>query len=337
LCRSFLRVRSGVSASSIVDLKAELYEKEQQAKRHRNDPSAPPPTVRRGKLGSVEQVFARGNKGVEARAKRDLANSDTPVNQLAESKRKLAEKAEQYERLQQQQTESTAYNDLNAPLVDFQMKQWQASVYEGVNIDSELQSSDTRGEAARRQWEEQTLREEQAHIERRKRQDTLNTVIEEENDARASVRALQAKRKRQQAERLAIVRMKTRKRLQATKPSTETSTTTPSESQTESITTATTTSTHHILPSDEPVVAAKIAANLQSDSTPSSKSESSSASSPPPPPPPPPPTTTATTNQRRQDAADEDSSNVKPDPPTQSTDKQPIIQSMNKWAPPSSF
>jgi hypothetical protein len=115
-----------VSASSIVDLKAELYEKEQALKHHKADPSAPPPTARRGKGGSVDQVFARGNKGVDARAKRDLASREAPLNQLAESKRKLEAKAAQYDQMQQREYSvadaSTSSHDLNAPLVDFQVR-----------------------------------------------------------------------------------------------------------------------------------------------------------------------------------------------------------------------
>lgn len=178
---------SGVSASSIVDLKAELFQKEQAVKRFVNGQAgAERPTKRRG---TVKDVLSRGNKGVEARAAKDLAQVEEAP--LALSQRKLVEKSRLYDKMAAARGDSSALGEFSRhipptpnvtharfdahltpefhnddePAVDFELKAWQSSVYDGqTNFDSSLQSADTIQERERRKWEAEQLREENEKV-----------------------------------------------------------------------------------------------------------------------------------------------------------------------------
>jgi hypothetical protein len=77
----------GVSASSMLELKAELYEREQQSAKRPRAPNARRATSRIVKRAPLDTK----NRGVEARAARDLAQSQADaVNSIASLERKAA-------------------------------------------------------------------------------------------------------------------------------------------------------------------------------------------------------------------------------------------------------
>jgi hypothetical protein len=201
-------------------LKAELYEKEQAVKRFKSgDVGATQPTARRGS-GSVKDVFARSNRGVDERSKRDEA-AHVSQNELERSRARLEEKASLYQRMAR--SEETRYatetdtSSERAPLVDFQLKSWQADVYERgqTTFDSQLQSTDTRHERERRKWEADFTAEAAREAARAERRENLDTVIAATTEGREAARTAAEQRLQAQRARLQVVQQKARLRAAA--------------------------------------------------------------------------------------------------------------------------
>lgn len=217
----------GVSSSSIVGLKAELYEKEQAVKRFKSgEVGAAQPTARRA-TGTVSDVFTRGsNRGVAERASRDLLGDDGESrDQLSKSRTKLEEKARKYNALLGSNvgSESEALHSDRAPLVDFQLKSWQHSADDGdyaagqTTFDSQLQSADTIRERERRRWEIEQQQEKAQEAARNKRIETIETVIAQTAAGREQARVAQEQRLHAQRARLDLVQKKAAQRSAAVK------------------------------------------------------------------------------------------------------------------------
>lgn len=216
----------GVSSSSIVGLKAELYEKEQAVKRFKSgEVGAAQPTARRA-TGTVNDVFTRGsNRGVAERASRDLLNDDGVGggDQLAKSRAKLEEKAAKYNSLLGSnvggESESSSLHSDRAPLIDFQLKSWQAADDYGgqTTFDSQLQSADTIRERERRRWELERQQEKAQETARSKRLETMETVIAQTAEGREQARVAHEQRLHAQRTRLDLVQKKAAQRSAAVK------------------------------------------------------------------------------------------------------------------------
>jgi hypothetical protein len=191
----------GVSASSMLELKAELYEREQQAIKRPRDAAS------NAKRGAPLEVK---NRGVEARAARDLAQSQaSAVNSIASLERKAA----LYNSAAASSSAARRMGDEHS-LIDWEMKQWDRQATSG-GVESEyhwsetqLQSADTRREQARRHWEEQQARDDDEERARDERLATLNSVVEQNDRERAALADSRAQRKRLQEQRAALIRQK---------------------------------------------------------------------------------------------------------------------------------
>ncbi|KAL5526112.1 hypothetical protein ACEPAG_7450 [Sanghuangporus baumii] len=113
---------AGVSASSFLDLKAELAKKESEFTK-----KVPPPEKGKG------TVWARTNKGVAARAARDIAALAADRVTAESARAALERKAKIYEKLRKGKTGGLTEAQIDSLLVDFESK----SVDDEFSSDSE--------------------------------------------------------------------------------------------------------------------------------------------------------------------------------------------------------
>ncbi|KAL1272611.1 hypothetical protein QQF64_028473 [Cirrhinus molitorella] len=87
-----------VTASSLVDLKAELYRKQEQFKHDRLGQDAGAAQKSKPKI-KKPNIWSKQNEGVNARAQRDVQQTAEEENTLDKSRQKLEEKARLYEQM----------------------------------------------------------------------------------------------------------------------------------------------------------------------------------------------------------------------------------------------
>ncbi|XP_073708391.1 coiled-coil domain-containing protein 174 [Garra rufa] len=87
-----------VTASSLVDLKAELYRKQEQFKHDRLGQDAGAAQKSKTKI-KKPNIWSKQNEGVNARAQRDVQQTAEEENTLDKSRQKLEEKARLYEQM----------------------------------------------------------------------------------------------------------------------------------------------------------------------------------------------------------------------------------------------
>uniref|UniRef100_A0A8C2KF60 Coiled-coil domain containing 174 n=1 Tax=Cyprinus carpio TaxID=7962 RepID=A0A8C2KF60_CYPCA len=87
-----------VTASSLVDLKAELYRKQEQFKHDRLGQDAGAAQKAKTKI-KKPNIWSKQNEGVSARAQRDVQQTAEEENTLDKSRQKLEEKARLYEQM----------------------------------------------------------------------------------------------------------------------------------------------------------------------------------------------------------------------------------------------
>uniref|UniRef100_A0A673LFQ7 Coiled-coil domain-containing protein 174-like n=1 Tax=Sinocyclocheilus rhinocerous TaxID=307959 RepID=A0A673LFQ7_9TELE len=87
-----------VTASSLVDLKAELYRKQEQFKHDRLGQDAGAAQKSKTKV-KKPNIWSKQNEGVNARAQRDVQQTAEEENTLDKSRQKLEEKARLYEQM----------------------------------------------------------------------------------------------------------------------------------------------------------------------------------------------------------------------------------------------
>ncbi|XP_076870672.1 coiled-coil domain-containing protein 174 [Brachyhypopomus gauderio] len=111
-----------VTASSLVDLKAELYRKQESFKQERlaKDTGAVPTLHTKTKKPSI---WSKQNEGVSARAQRDVEKATEEENTLDKSRQKLEEKARLYEQMTKgdfpdEETESLYLVDFTQKIID---------------------------------------------------------------------------------------------------------------------------------------------------------------------------------------------------------------------------
>ncbi|XP_026863703.2 coiled-coil domain-containing protein 174 [Electrophorus electricus] len=111
-----------VTASSLVDLKAELYRKQETFKQERlsQDAGAVPKIHTKTKKPSI---WSKQNEGVSARAQRDVEKATEEENTLNKSRQKLEEKARLYEQMTKgdfpdEETESLYLVDFTQKIID---------------------------------------------------------------------------------------------------------------------------------------------------------------------------------------------------------------------------
>ncbi|XP_064161237.1 coiled-coil domain-containing protein 174 [Anguilla rostrata] len=87
-----------VTAASLVDLKAELYRKQEQFKQEKLASDAGVPAKPKSKF-KKPNVWEKQNEGVSARSQKDVEEAKEEENTLDNSRRKLEEKAKLYEQM----------------------------------------------------------------------------------------------------------------------------------------------------------------------------------------------------------------------------------------------
>jgi hypothetical protein len=192
----------GVSASSMLELKAELYEREQLVKRQKSLAPAD------AKASKGKAPLDARNRGVEARAARDLAHSQAETDVLANSAAQLARKAAMYAQMQRSASSSAA-RSAEHDLVD-----WQQKAYDWSG--TQLQSADTRREQERLRWEQEQRAgdgddnddDDAADRERDERLATLDSVIALASRERAATNSAREQRQKENEMRAALIRQK---------------------------------------------------------------------------------------------------------------------------------
>lgn len=111
-----------VTASSLVDLKAELYRKQEAFKQERLSKDVGTASVSHTKL-KKPSIWTKQNEGVSARAQRDVEQTVEEENNLDKSRQKLEEKARLYEQMTKgdfpdEETESLYLVDFTQKIID---------------------------------------------------------------------------------------------------------------------------------------------------------------------------------------------------------------------------
>lgn len=203
---------TGVSGASVVELKAELYRAQQDAKLAQEGLLDEDRRDRKRAGIDVSGILERRNAGVEERDARDNLSYKTDKDRLNDSYSALERKAQLYDKLSKGQydDDEEQYN------VDFlakgfttdQMKPVGSSSRQSTNhskpIDtysmalhsSDMVSDDMQREQGRRNWEEEAQRryelEQQAEVDRELRVENMARIVEETNEDRE--RAVEAKK-----------------------------------------------------------------------------------------------------------------------------------------------
>ncbi|KAK9808859.1 hypothetical protein WJX72_005240 [[Myrmecia] bisecta] len=212
------RIIEGVSASSLVDLKAQLYKTQEEARLVKEGKLDPESRGRR----TVGIDLSLRNAGVEERDKRDKLHIKTKDDVLQDSRAALERKAALYDKL----AAGWADDDEELYNVDFLRKGFLVdervderhrtgeeavdSAAEAINAPG-FASADMQRERERRDWEEASRRETDAAAQqeelRRAKREAINELVEETRVGREAAAA--QKQQRQQAAE------KTREKLKA--------------------------------------------------------------------------------------------------------------------------
>lgn len=146
--------RAGVSAASLVALKAEMYKAQQEAALVREGKLDGEQLRARRRGGSgLAAVTQRGNAGVAERDRRDRLELKTTSQRMSEAAAALERKAQLYDRLARGEAEASG----GEYEVDFLLKQQHPIDTAGLAAGSRggsLVSSDMAQERRRREWEE---------------------------------------------------------------------------------------------------------------------------------------------------------------------------------------
>ncbi|KAL3154674.1 hypothetical protein ABBQ38_011223 [Trebouxia sp. C0009 RCD-2024] len=204
----------GVSGASVVELKAELYRAQQDAKLAQEGLLDEDRRDRRKAGIDVSGILGKGNAGVEQRSAKDDLSYKTDTDKLNDSYAALERKAVLYDRLSlgRFDDDEEQYN------VDFLQKgslsdempgDRHRPAYDAAEpIDtasmairaSGMVSGDMQQEQGRRNWEEETQRryelEQLAEADRDQRVDNMARIVEQTNQSRE--RAVEAKKEQQQ-------------------------------------------------------------------------------------------------------------------------------------------
>ncbi|XP_012680402.2 coiled-coil domain-containing protein 174 [Clupea harengus] len=133
-----------VTASSLVDLKAELYRKQQefqQDKLTQHGGTSTAGSTARPKL-KKPSIWSKQNEGVTARAQRDVEISAEEENNLEKSKKKLEEKARLYEQMTKgdfpdEETEGLFLVDFTQKIID-QRRDAHANTRDEEELDQQI-------------------------------------------------------------------------------------------------------------------------------------------------------------------------------------------------------
>ncbi|ORY98893.1 hypothetical protein BCR43DRAFT_522936 [Syncephalastrum racemosum] len=115
-----------ISASSAIDLKAQIAQQKEEFDRKRAGAKQGPAAPRRSDK-KKPTVWARQNKGVSARQQRDEVQriEDVEAHSLTRSREALERKAQLYEQLRKRRRDSDEDDDEEDILIDFDQKYWQ--------------------------------------------------------------------------------------------------------------------------------------------------------------------------------------------------------------------
>lgn len=206
----------GVSGASVVELKAELYRAQQDAKLAQEGLHDEERRDRKKAGIDVSGILERRNAGVEARNAKDNLSYKTDKDKLNDSYAALERKAELYDKLARGQydDDEEQYN------VDFLSKGFltdemrigstarQSLLHPASPIDtsamavraSGMVSDDMLREQGRRNWEEEAQRryelEQLAEADRERRVENMARIVEQTNEGRE--KAVEAKKDMQQ-------------------------------------------------------------------------------------------------------------------------------------------
>lgn len=234
----------GVSASTIVDLKGVLYQREQQTVKR---PRSAPTEKKLHHILNVEKeqtefdpsLGSAKNKGVQERSARDEREEEEAKQTYESIEKKLLEKSKLYDQLKAQQIDEGI--DGGEYLVDFVRKGWEhpeevattKETKDMYTLDSEdeaqhshdyndddstigLHHPDIAREEERRRWERETaqrIAEEAAEEERRRQQKELIMVLQNKTkEGRERHKRLKERRERMAQARLEEIRRRKEQR-----------------------------------------------------------------------------------------------------------------------------
>lgn len=191
----------GVSESSIVGLKAVLFQREQEAKRFKVTGEARPRTRKKAK----ETVWTKQNKGLAERSRRDEEALRAEQKTAVDVEAKLQEKARLYEQFVSggvaEDPEEGKF------LVDFQQKSWsEPQAADNDEDGGEFYHEDIQREEDRKRWErnaqQEIVNDEAADLKKQKDLEVLDKVIAQTRQGRDKARVLKERRKQRAQERL---------------------------------------------------------------------------------------------------------------------------------------
>ncbi|GAB4814042.1 hypothetical protein N2152v2_001088 [Parachlorella kessleri] len=195
------RLIEGVSASSLVAFKSELYKVQQQQEAVKEG-LLDPEELRQRRKG-LAGLLERSNAGVAERDSKDRLEIKTTSDRAAEAYAALERKAQLYERL----ARGEAVDDDARFEVDFLLKEREAPAVDTAELAAYTQtggmsSADMAQERERRAWEDQAhetmAAAERREEERERRRQVLDEVIDETEADKQ--RAAELKQRRQAAE-----------------------------------------------------------------------------------------------------------------------------------------
>ncbi|EFJ51105.1 hypothetical protein VOLCADRAFT_88415 [Volvox carteri f. nagariensis] len=198
----------GVSGSSILELQAQLYRAQENAKLRSSGVELPD---RRTSGLNVAALMKGRNAGVEERDKKDRLEVKSTADRIGECYAALERKAQLYEKLARGEVE----DDEDQYEVDFLRKGEEGpsgrsrsdgpldSMLEAVSGSGGMLSADMQRERDRRAWEreqDQALADEEAEARRRKQKEELLSLGQQTREERQRAEAL--KTRKEEAERL---------------------------------------------------------------------------------------------------------------------------------------
>eukprot|EP01112_Ceratiomyxa_fruticulosa_P001366 TRINITY_DN1142_c1_g1_i1.p1 TRINITY_DN1142_c1_g1~~TRINITY_DN1142_c1_g1_i1.p1 ORF type:complete len:260 (-),score=92.10 TRINITY_DN1142_c1_g1_i1:75-854(-) len=234
---------TGVSSSSIVDLKAHLFAERQESTKfsgesHTTNPSIHKPLLQslkapeeRGRRVQIDEGTEAKNKGVEEREERDKKIFDEEQQRYSEQNidAKMRAKVELYEKLKKggelNSTNISAYDD-GPYLVDFQRREWETETKPDNNHNTDnffnnnnntptemyARKPSLKEEEMKKIWNKQGQEEEIEQIRKKEKKERLDQVVKETKEGREKVQESKDIRKKAAQDRLNMIN-KTQKKL----------------------------------------------------------------------------------------------------------------------------
>ena len=206
---------SGVSNGSLVDLKAVLYKREQDLKRHVSSPAASftKRVQKRKRLQTEDEAVEKRNKGIEDRISRDEEQWKLAQEPSAELiAEKLKEKSAKYQKFIKA---GTIHND---GLIDFEKKNWQTHDEPALELDDtkleklqflkDFAAETTRKVEYSQNGFEFQLGSEEYEAARQARVSTMLEVSKETEENRSKVQNIKQRRQEEKLRRLQQIQEK---------------------------------------------------------------------------------------------------------------------------------